>query len=392
MQSFYLLSSFILFSIGALGQQNFVTASIVNLSGDTTRGQINDQLWIANPDHIEFKNLEGSTTHFYPTELKAFVVGNRMYRSYQVSLDSASAKTDALSTNPYPAYKVLTLFLKVIIDSRSSLLEYRGADDRSHYFIEEKGKAEELINHPYLIIRAGIISLPVNRSFISQLQQRFSDCARVKIGANQSYSKNALKKLFIEYNTCTNAAHVGDVDHVFKSKKSWGIITNLGYEHYRKGFEGKPGFGLGAYFNFAPSHRQYKTTYFAELALHKFPNQKIKNGATYEAFKSQSFKLAFGMRNRFDHSKHQSFISFGGALSFGLKDEYRVGSSLLADNFWPMGALFAGAGTMIGKTILDLRYERGSGVSFGPDQKMNFQTMATGYSSINLTASFKLYK
>ena len=399
MKQFYLSVALFLFSFQAISQTNFVIGSLVNLNGDTIRGQINDELWIANPETFDFKSTDGSVKKYLPADLKAFIVGDRMYRSYLVSYDSTSSKLDALSSSPLPSYKVYHLLLKVLIDSKKSLLEYIGKDDRIHFFIEFNGNVEELVNHPFLFSIAGTQSIQENRLYLARLQKHFADCENLKVNTIISYSRNALKKLFKEYNLCIGKTMVYDLDNTVKSKFGWGFVSNVAYEGYRKGFAKNLGYGLGVFLSWSPSHRQYKTSYFTEITFHKFPDQRKDIvvlgglGIYSETFKTNSMKVILAMRTRFGNSKN-FFFSTGVSLSFGLKDEYRhvySNTSIQFGNiFWPMGGLFLGLGTWVGSTAVEFRYERGSGVSFGLNQKTDIATSATGFSSVQLAVSIKV--
>lgn len=343
----------------------YVSGLIVNLRGDTIKGQVNDELWIANPTQIDFKTADGKETKYRAPDIKAFIVADRMYRSYRVSYDSSSTDSDNLSTSSMPANKAAHLFLLVLIDSKKSFLQFKekDLDDRVHYFIESDGNAEELVNHRFAVNYNGMHSDQFNKIYIQQLQRHFADCSQMKVRLDLPYSKEPLKKLFAEYSTCMGRTYL-NFDHAIKPIINWGMKLGAAYEGYRNGFQSKLGEEIGLAFSITSPHLKFNTTYFVEFSYHKFATQTKTNAPGTLSIEANSYKLNLGMRYRLSKSeRNKMFVTVGAAISFGLTDKY-YDSNLLYNydrSFAPIKGVFLGAGTWLSNfTAIDLRYELGN--------------------------------
>ena len=80
-------------------QINFKEASIVQLNGDTLKGEINYQEWVYNPKTIEFrqKSTDNRTT-YSSKDIKGFIINykNEKYQSAVVDISNESIETSNL--------------------------------------------------------------------------------------------------------------------------------------------------------------------------------------------------------------------------------------------------------------------------------------------------------
>jgi hypothetical protein len=352
MKSIFVLSIVVFIAFECSGQKkdsraNFVDGVMVTTAGDSVKGQINDELWYFTPLFIEFKSTDGAVKKYQPTEVRAFVTKDRMYRSYLVSYDSTVDIADELSTSPLPALKSAHLYLKVLVAGKKSLLEYRD-NNRRLFFIEFDNKAEQLVDHPFLYkytTNENVVRT-TSREFIGQLQRYLADCKNFNVSTKLRYSRENLKTLFQKYNSCVGQSK--DFDHEAKSKFILEAVGGVAYESYLNFSKGMGGEG-GLLFGVSPSNKLYKTTYFIELMYNQFPNQSrphltlnpfLGYGNYAQTVQSSIFRISWGFRNRIARSKSfytvaASYTYFAGTYSDGVnffndKDQFNQNLGIAA--------------------------------------------------------------
>lgn len=375
----------------SLSRDNYVNGSIVTLEGDTLKGQINDLLWVFNPEFFEFKNSSGVIKKYEPAMVKAFILDDRMYRSYEVNYDSTIDDVNRLSFNPLPAIKKSHLLLKVLVASKKSLLEYN-TNNRIYFFIESDGKIQELEDHPFLYKTPSMAveSKATSRHFIMQLQDYFKDCPGVNISKQLRYTKSTLTPLFTKYNSCIGQP-IKDVSRTPKSKFVLEAVADFAYEGYG-GFEKSFGNGLGLLVGLNPSHKLYKTTWYVEFTYQRVPDQSgnillpsypnTNLVISRQTIKTNLSRINGGFRNRIGHGK--SFYTIGASYNL-VYGSYTDGMYIFdeKDLFIPFLGVRIGAGTWIGKFIaLNLRYDAGT------SNLLN--GVARKYSSLQLAVNLKI--
>lgn len=379
----------------SLAQTNFVPGHIITIDGDSIAGEIDDQYWSAAPKEIQFRSASGVKT-YAPADLLQFGVGNKtLYLSQPVQYDSTS-NSKTLSHSFQPTYKQDYLFLRVIVKSKYSLLEFMD-DQVPHFFIQQGETFTELVNHMFLSSANGANTKRVNPAFIEQLRSAFKDCSSIEVKPYTGYSEKNLRALFIAYSDCQKVPK--RVYERLKTTTTVGLVGLAGFDQMRKNWEGGMGYGGGIAFTFAFPNKLYKMSLYTEIAYRKLAHQfadrplsqtiPIQSGYT-AAINLNSIKTTVLVRNRLDRIANQKlFIEGGFTYSMGLKDEFFYNDLLRgekAEYFW---AFIAGTGVNLGKVILDVRYERGSGVQFSDSPIL---TSASGLSSLNVGILYQFSK
>lgn len=368
-------------------QENFVAGYIIDNEGQKIEGLVNDQLWTITPSVIQFQNQ--GLKEYGPTDIREFGVENKFkYRSYLVTYDS-SANLKDLSRQFNPEFKTQYKFLRVVVDSKKSLLEL-GEARAVHYFIQVNNKIEELINHQFFAVENDLDIKRVNRSYIEQLRKHMNDCSEVRIDEHLLYSEKSLVNLFNKYNSCTSAESIVTFQKnkvLFKT----GIVGLVAKDQMTRGYEGSIGYGAGLFLNVKFPHKIYKVSLYTELTYRKFKDQKVSpntfSGRT-EKFDLNSLKATSMVRSKLG-TTGRYFVGAGGSFSFGLADEYRVTNTqtLVAQNAKSFASLILSIGADLGEIcIVEMRYERGGGVNFNDSP---FLTDARGHSILALAVMYQ---
>ena len=199
----------------AHAQANFKEATIIQLNGDTIKGEINYPEWVYNPKTIEFrhKNDKKSTIYSYKN-IKGFTINykNEQYQSAIVDLDNTSL--DISNLQEYESLKEVELAPKLVRDTAFLLVEAKGQlnlfslqyrDGKIHFFTQKNnGSIEELRFRRAKIKTHDSTSIITIRSYKKQLQYLTSDCTSQKQDFSKlPYFKSEILKAVTNYNVCS---------------------------------------------------------------------------------------------------------------------------------------------------------------------------------------------
>jgi DNA-binding XRE family transcriptional regulator len=203
----------ILFPFLLMGQTNFQKGYLVNLSGDTLRGEIDNRDWSKSPEVIRFrksKNAEIQKFSAYQCQGMGLETG-LSYRSFQTTLYRTKEYHDRPN---YETVKDTTVFMEVIAKGKQTLLEFVEKGEKSRFFIQKNQiQKEQLIYHSYY---SGT-KLFHNRQYQKQL-------AELKPNAqteNLTYERHTLTKFINDINRTSTV-------QINKEKPQKSVILNVG--------------------------------------------------------------------------------------------------------------------------------------------------------------------
>jgi hypothetical protein len=127
-------------------QANFQPGIIVNDSGDTLRGFIDQREWVKNPSSVAFKKSSGETPRDFPTaEIRFFEVSGIAYVRFTLDISMDEVSTDrGYAINKAPEHR--TVLLKEMQRGKNVNLFYYKDDIKGRYFISTDHHApQELI-------------------------------------------------------------------------------------------------------------------------------------------------------------------------------------------------------------------------------------------------------
>jgi len=127
------------------------------------------------------------------------------YQRYTAKLDTSDDNLESMSKSWLPEFRQQQVFLKVLVEGKASLYIYRTREWTRFFFRINDTTPEPLIFKRYSK-NDGTIS--ENFSYVSQIRDSLS-CASMQLDNAPafSYEARALSRLFIAYNTCSNACY-----------------------------------------------------------------------------------------------------------------------------------------------------------------------------------------
>jgi hypothetical protein len=196
----------------AQAQKNFRPGFIVQLSGDTLRGEVDSRGEQRMSTSCLFRTASDPTQRSYvPTDLKAygFTKGAR-YES--CLMPAASAPT--------------TLFLQVLAQGKSTLYTHTDEESRTRYFFRiNSGTVVELEQTVQKVQKGGITMQEQAYPFRQTLSQAFSDCFAVQPMLSKAVlSDSKLVAIFDRYNTCDVTSPAPTASAVRVGKLRFGVV------------------------------------------------------------------------------------------------------------------------------------------------------------------------
>jgi len=194
----------LLLTTRSYSQVNFENGYFIDLEGKRTDCLIKNYDWQNNPGGFEYKLSDGDAPQkVFASAVKEFGIDQKSkYQAIDVSIDRSSGNLNELTFERNPVWTKERLFLRVLVESRISLLSYvDGSLKRFFYQIQDTVK--QLVYKKYLDQNYGY---QVNYGFRQQLS------IDVKCGSTTDaelkrvvYDRNSLARYFRDYNECAGA-------------------------------------------------------------------------------------------------------------------------------------------------------------------------------------------
>jgi hypothetical protein len=197
-----LTALFTILSIAGYAQIKFDSGYFVTNDGNRTYCLIKNYDWNFNPTGFFYEK-----TAIAPVEkadianVTEFGILNfSRYERYEVDVDTSAEQTGALDDNSGPEYKKKTVFLKVLVEGRATLYEYRDQTMTRFYFKTDSISLRPLVHKQYLaaIDQNAILENNLFRNqLISALQSPELNMGRFE---HLKYSEASLIGIFDDYN------------------------------------------------------------------------------------------------------------------------------------------------------------------------------------------------
>jgi hypothetical protein len=181
----------------AYGQENFVPGRIIELNGDTLRGDIDYRNWQRNPKTIIFRNEIANIHRTYkPLDIRGFMIEDELYESAIVDIETSPVPTSRLKPDPELHLVNDTTFLRAIIRGTKSLYYLNDRTGKSHFYIKDSTFIL-LIYKRYIKVVEGRQGVAENRSFLGQLIIYLENCPGIQNKIKKTgYNKLSLENLF----------------------------------------------------------------------------------------------------------------------------------------------------------------------------------------------------
>lgn len=373
------------FFIDSLGQ-NFQPGFIIDLKGDTIKGQIDYKRWDRNPKSITFRQ-EVQTSTFHPNEIQSFSVESENYQSAIVDVDVSPYKPNDLTQSPEPEYKRDTVFLQSVFQGKKNLFFLKDRNAKKHFYILDNG-FEPLVYKQYVKYNSGGSAKGIldNTKYKSQLAIFFKDCPDIQPRIERTtYDANSMIKLFTYYHECTNQSIQYSNEHK-EAKVEFGIlagatISNLNFD------------GPDEYQYVVDSRYEASLTpslgFYLDLKLLRSKGLSITNDLFYSSFDikgnvtpangtneiNSTFQFQYIKTHhqlRVDVLKNKK-IYLGAGVSTGIAIKDEVDILLVSPSIryfttkdFEFGLLTT-AGTQLGKLSTEIKFEISNGVSGFPN-------------------------
>lgn len=192
-------------SSNCLAQIRFEKGYFINTSGETVSCLIKNVAWRNSPIQFQYKLTEEGQIQTAGLEsVKEFgILGESKYIRFVGGIDRSSESLSDMSSDYEPSFNNEELFLKVVIEGKASLYEYRDGNLTRYFFGMQNSEISQLVYKSYLTADNRALK---NRQYKKQLQDELK-CENISLNtiSELEYDKNDLAKLFINYNTCANA-------------------------------------------------------------------------------------------------------------------------------------------------------------------------------------------
>ena len=370
-----MLRSYCLILVGILcasvcfGQASYKPGYFIDLKGNKTECYIKDNDWKGNPRSFDYKTTEfGATQKMDTDDVSEFKAGTTRFVRAKVQYDQSSQELSKLSINNNPEWTEGNLWLKVVVDGKSTLYHYNSREFSLFFFSVSGSPIEQLVFKNYYTNPGG------NQNLIEQKQYSHSNNTylyqlntKLKCGDNAEatakevpYQLRTLSEFVRKYNICS-----GDVvTEMPTSKKAFSLRLTPGVDFASATGE-QPGivkwnygsakaFRLGADLQFALPFNNGKWAVVAEPTYSSYSGNdtKRKNGLKYTLF-----ELPIGVRHRFFLSE-KSYIFLNGMalLDFPLAFKQTFSSGILDKTERGTFGFALGAGFAYGRLSLEARY------------------------------------
>ncbi|TGE09914.1 hypothetical protein [Hymenobacter fodinae] len=203
----------ILLLISVIAQaQTFEPGYVVLSTGDTLRGEIQNDFWEEPPSEIRFRRGTEDLIYMAADLQSVCLSKSRLLRSALVPIDRfAQVRVDRL-TRGTPKRQLLEVVLAdVWVDGPASLLGIT-IDASKHFFVRrEQQPYLEMAERLCLTERNGRQYIADANNYHAQLLQYFGDCpSAVKMAATASFTAKDLTRVVQTYNQeCSAARHLG---------------------------------------------------------------------------------------------------------------------------------------------------------------------------------------
>jgi hypothetical protein len=391
----------------SFGQDNFLPGFTIQNSGDTLYGFIDYRNWSINPKSIRFKESnESNLINYSPLEIKGFGVYNEIYESAIVVIDTSSVTTHNLGYDFEIRPRVDTIFLQVMFTGDKILYNYKNIYKEQFYIKSESG-FELLVYKKYIkkIVHKAMEDYSAsekkfimeNKGYLLQLSKYLGECSTIIPEINKTkYNKKDMERLFNYYYNCIGKEPLF-TRVVEKPKIEFGITGGLSsntinftgdsnyHSHLIDGeFNSSQNLTIGLFLNLVLPRNQkrwslnYDMVYssFNVKGYHEYIESENKYTITDTKLEYSFIKPSLSICYKYYIGKIDLFMNAGGFSSIYISqtnyskvlemlytyERITEKKAIKHTRPYEVGA-FVNLGAEYKYFHLDLRYERGNGMS-----------------------------
>lgn len=307
-------------------QINFKDGYFINEENQKINCLIKDLGWGSNPQSVEYKISQNGKIETADLDtVKEFGIGSAIkYIRRTVKIDFSSDKIGHLSNEKAPEFTEKQIFLKVLLEGKASLFQYKEGDLIYYFFSTDTTDIRPLIYKKYKSDQGNVKE---NNQFRQQLFVNFGvECFDSEEFKRLKYYTKDLIRLFIKYNECQKVEFVDFRENqpkmIFNLHMKAGLNQNtLSVKNFKASsvnmeFEAENNFKIGFESEFVLPVHGYKWSFALEPTYQYF---KDKQQLDYETvtIDYQYLDLAFGIRHYFYFGSN-SKLFLNGLLLFSI--------------------------------------------------------------------------
>ncbi|WP_261512880.1 PorT family protein [Chryseobacterium paludis] len=328
-------------------QIKFEKGYIINNSGERTEVLIKDVDWKNNPTDFEYKlNDSSAPIKESVKNIAEFAIDNsEKYVRKTVMIDHSSDIIAYISKNKTPDFKEETLFLKYVVEGKANLYYYQNNDTKRFFYNIDQSDIKQLIYKPYYVNESLI---RYNNEYKKQIAENLTCGIENKEIERADYKTNALTRIFVKYNNCSNG---GSVNYTQNKEKRDFINLNIrpgisssklqttfnSYDPAGKtDFDRKFSFRIGAELEFILPYNKNKWSVFIEptYQYYKTDSETVVNVGTYferkitQNIDYKALDVPIGARHyMFLNDKSKIFINAAFIIGIGLNSSFKEGNT-----------------------------------------------------------------
>lgn len=391
----FLLIGSLFFQI-ANGQANYLPGHIITLDSDTLKGFIDYRNWDKNPDNISFVTVIGDPGKMYrPLQIESFQVNNEIYLSEIVETETSPKDTERLNSFFELNIRIDTTFLRTLVDGPKSLYYYKNNLGIENFYIRENNIVQLLAYKKYRKSIDSKIAVAENRGYVGQLSTYLKNCSPGTDAIRKTaYDNPDLIKLFEAYYNCkgsspfylsTKEKMQPEFGFIAGTSISTLVFTGEEFDYLvNTNYSNSVNFSGGLSLNIVIPRSLGRWSIYNELL---FTSYKV-TGSNIEEIREDYYnehvstiarsylKLNNLIRYKYPLGENFIFINIGISNGFAISesgdfvyqqvffDQVRPLTSYALENTrsYEQG-LIGGMGFQMKRFSIDLRYEKGNGIS-----------------------------
>jgi hypothetical protein len=404
-QKILLSISGILIFQSTFGQKNYQPGYVIQLNGDTLHGFIDYRKWDRNPDDIIFKKeLSENIFTYSPKDIRGFSVLDEIYESAIIETEMSSDNPDDLSSDSELSIKIDTTFLQTIVSGVKSLYFYKNTSGKEQFYIRHDSTYELLKYKKYLKQNEsdGTSVIAENNKYLGQLTYYLRDCPTIQVKLKDTkYGKRSIENLFLSYYKCTNS-EIKFHKKIEKLPIEFGLLaglssTSINFASYsgsfaylvNSDFKSSENLLAGMFFNIGLPYNQGKWSIYNEFIYTSYKIdgffQSYISDKNYTTVNTtigiSSLKVNNMLRFKYPIGKAFVYVNAGISNGFAISETNHVKTDEMFNSslYTEEGRAFdfrgleqgyiLGLGTKFKKYSLEIRFERGNGMSTLPALK-----------------------
>jgi len=280
-----IISLLIVLSINAYSQIVFEKGYIIQNTGNKEICLIKNIDWRDNPSKIEYKISDTDKVKVATlNNILEFGIDNySKYIRVTIDIDRSTENLSSMSEDRNPNFKKETIFLKTLVEGKSSLYEYRDGNLKRYFFRLGNLPIKQLV---YKSFKTSDNLIKKNEGYKHQLFTKLK-CSDISLGKinKLNYKKKELITIFVNYNQCANSNFINFEEKVKKDLFNLYVrvglntsslsIQNSVSNSINSDFDNELGFRIGAEAEFMSPFNKNKWAIILEPTYQYYKSKKI---------------------------------------------------------------------------------------------------------------------